>query len=144
MPDIVCEYCDFDLLVEVTLQAGQRQYESEGEPVSRHLGNHRRESGKEAYCLFIAPRISQGTLAHFFYLHRVNISYYQGTSTIIPLNLEDFQELLRKANDSDLRPNSEGLRSFLRQMSQRALECENEQIWFEEISTMVQSGLNGL
>ena len=63
VPDIVCEYSNFDLLVEVTLQSGQRQYESEGEPVSRHLGNHKRESGKEAYCLFIAPNISPGTLA---------------------------------------------------------------------------------
>ena len=142
VPDIVCEYSNFDLLVEVTLQSGQRQYESEGEPVSRHLGNHKRESGKEAYCLFIAPNISPGTLAHFFYLHRVNISYYQGTSNIIPMNLADFRELLRSANESNVRPNSEDLRRFLVQLSQLALECENEQIWFEQISTLARNGLN--
>ena len=142
VPDIVCEYSNFDLLVEVTLQSGQRQYESEGEPVSRHLGNHKRESGKEAYCLFIAPNISPGTLAHFFYLHRVNISYYQGTSNIIPMNLADFRELLRSANESNVRPNSEDLRRFLVQLSQLALDCENEQIWFEQISTLARNGLN--
>lgn len=142
VPDIVCEYSNFDLLVEVTLQSGQRQYESEGEPVSRHLGNHKRESGKEAYCLFIAPNISPGTLAHFFYLHRVNISYYQGTSNIIPMKLADFRELLRSANESNVRPNSEDLRRFLVQLSQLALDCENEQIWFEQISTLARNGLN--
>lgn len=142
MPDIICEYANFDLLVEVTLQTGQRQYESEGEPVSRHLGAHRRESEKEAYCLFIAPRISPGTLAHFFLLHRVNISYYQGTLSIIPMNLEDYQELLRKAHENDVKPTSEDIRDFLRQLSQMALECENEQIWFEQISTMARNGLN--
>lgn len=37
MPDIECDYDDFVLSVEVTMQQGQRQYESEGEPVARHL-----------------------------------------------------------------------------------------------------------
>ncbi len=58
------------------------------------------------------------------------------------MNLEDFQELLRKANENDVKPTSEDIRDFLRQLSQMALECENEQIWFEQISTMAQNGLN--
>ncbi len=37
MADIVCDYGDFGLTVEVTMQSGQRQYETEGEPVTRHL-----------------------------------------------------------------------------------------------------------
>lgn len=36
MPDIECDYGTFALSVEVTLQRGQRQYEAEGEPVTRH------------------------------------------------------------------------------------------------------------
>lgn len=58
------------------------------------------------------------------------------------MNLEDFQELLRKANENDVKPTSEDIRDFLRQLSQMALECENEQIWFEQISMMAQNGLN--
>ncbi len=58
------------------------------------------------------------------------------------MNLEDFQELLRKANENDVKPTSEDIRDFLRQLSQMALECENEQIWFEQISTMARNGLN--
>ena len=34
--DILCQYDDFDVLVEVTLTRGARQYEAEGEPVARH------------------------------------------------------------------------------------------------------------
>lgn len=45
MPDIECDYDDFVLSVEVTMQQGQRQYESEGEPVARHYGQMK--SGRE-------------------------------------------------------------------------------------------------
>ena len=38
MPDILCEYENFWLGVEVTLQSGMKQYETEGEPISRHIG----------------------------------------------------------------------------------------------------------
>ena len=37
MADISCDYGDFRLTVEVTMQSGKRQYEAEGEPVTRHL-----------------------------------------------------------------------------------------------------------
>jgi hypothetical protein len=37
----------------------------EGEPVARHYGNVKRESNKPVFCLFIAPKVSEGTLAHF-------------------------------------------------------------------------------
>jgi hypothetical protein len=47
----------FGLTVEVTLQSGgQRQYETEGEPVTRHLAKFKSETEKPAYCLFIAPK----------------------------------------------------------------------------------------
>lgn len=49
MPDIECDYDDFVLSVEVTMQQGQRQYESEGEPVARHYGQMKKRTGKEAY-----------------------------------------------------------------------------------------------
>lgn len=46
MPDIECDYDDFSLSVEVTLQSGQRQYESEGEPVARHYGQLKKTNRK--------------------------------------------------------------------------------------------------
>jgi len=74
MADIVCDYEDFGLTVEVTMQGGQRQYETEGEPVTRHLAKVKRETNKPAYCLFIAPNINEACVAHFYALHKMNIS----------------------------------------------------------------------
>ena len=88
MPDIECDYDDFALSVEVTLQSGQRQYESEGEPVARHYGQLKKKSGKETYCLFIAPTINAATLAHFYGLNHLSIALYGGKSKIIPLELD--------------------------------------------------------
>ena len=67
---------DYMLIVEVTMASGQKQYDMEGEPVSRHLGKMKKTSGKPCYCLFIAPTINEACIAHFYTLHRTNISYY--------------------------------------------------------------------
>jgi hypothetical protein len=91
MADIVCDYSDFGLTVEVTMQKGQRQYEMEGKPVARHLAKLKKETGKPSYCLFIAPEINEACIAHFYALHKMNISYYGGQSTIVPLPLKFFK-----------------------------------------------------
>ncbi len=83
MPDIECNYSDFSISVEVTMQSGQRQYETEGEPVARHYGQLKKRSGKDTYCLFIAPNINPAVVAHFFTLNKTNISYYGGKSKIV-------------------------------------------------------------
>jgi YD repeat-containing protein len=44
MADIICDYDDFGLTVEVTLQSGQKQYDIEGESVARHLAKYKRET----------------------------------------------------------------------------------------------------
>ncbi len=86
MPDIECDYGTFALSVEVTLQRGQRQYEAEGEPVTRHYAQLQKASGKTTYCLFIAPSINKATWAHFFGLNQIkNIAAYGGKPKIIPL-----------------------------------------------------------
>ncbi len=57
--DIECDYGDFKVTVEVTMASGQKQYEMESEPVSRHLGKMKTGTGKPCYCLFVAPTIKQ-------------------------------------------------------------------------------------
>ena len=76
MSDIVCDYGDFGLAVEVTMQSGQKQYEMEGEPVSRHLAKLKKETGKDAYCLFVAPKINESCIAYF--INMVEQSYKAG------------------------------------------------------------------
>lgn len=139
--DIVCRYQDFDLIVEVTLSTGARQYEMEGEPVARHLGRHKQESGKDCYCIFVAPSINEATVAHFFMLHRTHVDFYGGTSKIIPLELGDFEEMLRLAKKASTKPSANSVRRFLERGSQYAAEARSESEWNENIRTLSKEWL---
>lgn len=133
MPDIVCDYGDYMLIVEVTMASGQKQYDMEGEPVSRHLGKIKKASGKPCYCLFIAPTINEACIAHFYALHSVNISYYGGKSTIIPLPLEVFQKMLEDSYRVSYTPAPHQVRCFLERSNELVKNCADESQWFEEI-----------
>lgn len=133
MADIVCDYGDYILIVEVTMASGQKQYDMEGEPVSRHLGKMKKASGKPCYCLFIAPTINEACIAHFYTLHRTNISYYGGKSTIIPLPLDVFQKMLEDSYKVNYIPNPHQVRHFLEHSNELVEDCTDENHWFEEI-----------
>lgn len=54
-PDMVFEFEDAIVVVEVTLTASSRQEAAEGEPVRRHVAQYAEEAGKPVFGLFIAP-----------------------------------------------------------------------------------------
>lgn len=136
-PDILCTYKDFDVLVEVTMSSGQKQYEMEGEPVPRHLGKHLKNSKKDAYCLFIAPKLNDATIAHFFALHKINISYYGGKARIIPVNLDSFIRILLHAYKSQKKPTSKNIHEFVQFASLKAEELDNEVDWINTINQSI-------
>lgn len=137
MPDIECDYGDFCLSVEVTMQSGQRQYETEGEPVARHYGQMKKRVGKESYCLFIAPKINPATLAHFFALNKMDISYYGGKSKIIPLELSLFIELLKKSYEFKNQPTPKNIQGFLDEIILGVSKSNNEIDWNQLIKKSV-------
>ncbi|OGZ64707.1 MAG: hypothetical protein A3A98_01805 [Candidatus Staskawiczbacteria bacterium RIFCSPLOWO2_01_FULL_40_39] len=141
-PDIVCKYADFEAIVEVTLSSGQRQYEMEGEPVSRHYGNHRKNTTKPVFAIFIAPQINPATLAHYFVLSRTDVQYYGGRSTIIPLALDDFRRLLENAKNAQNKPNSQDIKVLLSEMASLALKASNEAEWYQGISSKITSAFS--
>lgn len=134
MADIICDYGDFGLTVEVTMQSGQRQYETEGEPVTRHLAKLKKEIKKPAYCLFIAPNINDACIAHFYALHKMNISYYGGTSTIVPLPLNIFQKMVDDSYKASYIPEPKHVKRFFDRSNEIANECDNEKVWYEKIT----------
>jgi hypothetical protein len=134
-PDIECEYRDFDMIVEVTMSSGNRQYEMEGEPVARHLGIKSRNSSKDVYCIFIAPTVSEATLAHYYAMHKTSIAYYGGVSKIIPLDLDAFKSILRQANASSIKPTSEHMKNFVTKATELAQSSDNEIDWFEQVKS---------
>ncbi len=95
--DIEVEYNnDFVVLVEVTLSSGARQYDTEGEPVTRHIGKYQkaendRENPRTVYGLFVAPSINPNT-ANYFFVHLKHLPNpdFGGFLSIIPLSIQQF------------------------------------------------------
>lgn len=139
MPDIVCDYGDFDVTVEVTMQSGQRQYDTECEPVARHLGKHKRDTGKETFCLFIAPRINPSSVAHFFMLSKVNVAHYGGKATIIPLELDTFMKMIDNSYNAQFIPTSQHMRSIFTFAQEAAETAADENQWYNAIQEFAQT-----
>ena len=132
--DIVCDYGDFGLTVEVTMQSGQRQYETEGEPVTRHLAKYKNEAEKPAYCLFIAPNINDACKAHFYFLHQANIHYYGGTSIIIPLPLNIFIKMIEDSYNASYVPEPRHIQRFFERSRELAGSASDEVEWYNSIT----------
>lgn len=141
MPDIECDYDDFSLSVEVTLQSGQRQYESEGEPVARHYGQLKKRTGKDTYCLFIAPIINPATLAHFYGLNHLSIALYGGKSKIIPLELDQFMRLIENSYNYKTQPVPNDIRRFLDYAIKLCEKATDENHWRCGIQACVDTWL---
>jgi len=141
MADIICDYGDFGLTVEVTMQTGQRQYEMEGEPVTRHLAKFKKETGKPAYCLFVAPEINEACIAHFYALHKMNISYYGGFSTIIPLPLSIFQKMVDDSYKATYIPEPHQIRRLFEQSNELASTSLTEKEWYQGITEIALNWL---
>lgn len=141
MPDIEIYYNNFNLIIEVTLSTGNKQYEMEGEPVARHYGKAKLLSNNlPVYCLFLAPKISEGALAHFFNLNRMQTKLYGGKTKIIPMDISLFIKFLNIAKEKKFN-NSKTLELFLEKMIQTNIIVPEEEIWYKEISKGVLSWL---
>ena len=94
-PDLIFEFHDFVIVVEVTLTANSRQEAAEGEPVRRHVADlvshYGAQSGKPVYGLFIANRIDSNTAETF----RIGVWFTQTDDKmrldIIPVTLIQFK-----------------------------------------------------
>lgn len=95
VPDMVFEFEDAVVVVEVTLTNNSRQEAAEGEPVRRHVAEYAKTSSKAVYGLFIAPEIDNNT-AHTF----IDGNWYFSDSDrrhleIVPVTLSDFGLFLK-------------------------------------------------
>lgn len=133
MADIICNYGNFVLTVEVTMQSGHKQYEMEGESVSRHLAKLKKETGKEAYCLFIAPKINESCIAYFYALHTMNIAFYGGKSVIVPLELDVFINMLEQSYGAAYVPDPEQVRGIFEYSLEQAKTARDEREWYVKV-----------
>jgi len=142
MADIVCDYGDFFLAVEVTMQSGQRQYDSEGEPVTRHVAKLKSAVGKPTYGLFVAPKINDACIAHFYVLHKTNVVHYGGTSTIVPLPLDIFLKMLEDSHKANCTPEPRHVQRFFERSNELAAITNNEQEWYNKMTEEALNWLN--
>lgn len=94
-PDMIFEFEDMIVVVEVTLTASSRQEAAEGEPVRRHVADIAMRTPKQVYGLFIALDIDSNT-AHTF---RLGDWYLKDDKKlnlhIVPVTLNDFATFLK-------------------------------------------------
>ena len=64
-PDLIAEFEDYVIVIEVTLSESSRQEAMEGEPVRRHVADLTQQYDKPVYGLFIANRIDSNTAETF-------------------------------------------------------------------------------
>lgn len=138
LPDIDIEYKNFRLIIEVTTSTGNKQYEMEGEPVARHFGNVKTNSAKPVFCLFIAPKISVGALAHFFNLNRFITKAYGGKTQIVPFNLRQFITFLAVAKERQFN-DSQILYRYLTYLMNENQTADDEEVWFKTIGDSVST-----
>ncbi len=92
-PDIECFYKNYNAICEVTLDTTNFQWIRETQPVMRHLRKFEEKySEKDNYCLFIAPKIHDDTVYHFWM--SIKHGYDQKKQNIIPITTEQFAILL--------------------------------------------------
>jgi hypothetical protein len=136
-PDLIFEFADAILVVEVTFTASSRQEAAEGEPVRRHVAKfaeEQSENGKPVYGLFMAVNIDSNT-AHTFRMG----DWYKKDDTkinlqIVPLRLEDFKKLLVWGSDK-LSKMPEVIQTLL--LRCRAQANQEAPIWKKSISAIV-------
>lgn len=129
-PDIVCDYKDFFVSVEVTMMSGQKQYDSEAEPVARHLGKLKSECGRPTYCLFVSPTINPAAVTHFYVLHKVCTAGYGGCATIIPITLDRFVGMVAQSKAFGSVPRPDKLRAFCEYSIEKAKTATDENDWY--------------
>jgi len=139
-PDLIFEFADFVIVVEVTLTDSSRQEAVEGEPVRRHVADlvvhHQAQSGKPVYGLFIANRIDSNTAETF----RIGVWYTRDDNKmrldIVPITLIQFKAFFEALFASG-RIEIDLIREMIDQCGNLRQKCEAPE-WKLEIDAIVQ------
>lgn len=94
-PDLIAEFEDCVVVIEVTLSESSRQEAMEGEPVRRHIADLMQQYDKPVYGLFIANRIDSNTAETF----RIGVWYTRNDDRlslkIVPFTLTQFSSYFK-------------------------------------------------
>ena len=97
-PDIECYYETFNGICEVTMLVGRDQWYNEGQPVMRHLRDFEdKNTSKDCYCIFVAPRMHNDTLNTFLMANKYG--YNGQKQKIVPISIRQLTIILSKVKD---------------------------------------------
>ena len=137
-PDLIFEFEDYVLVVEVTLTSSSRQEAAEGEPVRRHvaeIAEQHENTGKRVYGLFIALNIDSNTAETFKSGNWYKPDDSKLSLQIIPIRLDDFSKLFETGFKAGrLTPNK--IRELITEC--RALSNYDAPEWKSQINNQVK------
>lgn len=145
MSDILVEFENFWLVVEVTRSTGARQWETEGEPIMRHLGSLQIKLAEEGdhrpvYGLFIADTINRAIIPYIKYNAICSSEMYGGCARFIPLRRDSFVNLMYKiVHNNDF--TADMLHRFLERVTSKDfVSGMSDSEWFEHVSRTDECG----
>lgn len=115
--DIIVEFDDFAVVVEVALSTSSRQEGVEGEPVRRHVADivtKHRDKAKTVYGLFIANSINSNTAETFRIGSWYNERDEKAHLRIVPLTLDQFTRMFETGFKNGRRLNYRNIEAILR------------------------------
>jgi hypothetical protein len=132
-PDLVFEFENYVLIVEVTLLTTDRQATAEQVGVRRHVYEIAKSvKDKPVYCLFLAPSIKNETARDF---RKASYEEDDGSDldlTIIPLTLATFMQIFASMLRTQA-PDSELFRTLIDECAEIAKETSNTSVWMSAI-----------
>ena len=141
--DIVAEFKNYAVAIEVTLTSGRRQYMTETEPVTFHVGRcqdeeNRKGRKRKVYGLFIAPNISKHTANYFWqYVSKLEVPDY-GNVTVVPIDLVTWKDILLFANSIGyLRDHALG--DLLAAIEKSATDSNKYDTWLSSIPKLIET-----
>jgi hypothetical protein len=143
LSDLVAEFDKYVVAVEVTLSRGRRQYATETEPVTFHVGRYKKhelDSGgsRKVYGLFIAPTIDRNAAQYFHqYVKHLEVPDC-GNVTVVPIDLNAWKDIFGFANSLGYLKDH-ALGELLHSIEESALKAKNGDEWLVAIPGNVSS-----
>ena len=145
-PDLIMEFQDLVIVIEVTLTESSRQEAAEGEPVRRHVAGlvekYAKEKNIPVHGLFIANNIDSNTAETF----RIGAWYTREDErlnlTIIPITIAQFGAFFRALFDTG-KANPQAVFRLMSECEEYRSKCEAPD-WKRNIENVVQQTIQAL
>lgn len=138
--DIEGYYESFNSIFEATLDVSRHQVYRESVPVMRHLKDFESvNTGKPAFCVFVAPRVHNDTVNYFWY--SVKYGFEGKKQSIVALDLAHFVEILEFFINTIEQKNNfthHNLKTLFELITSNAAGKESSTSWFADNSQIIK------